>query len=176
MEIAIEGVIIPKAIEKIIIDKTMVTKGTETGTEVQVRTAVGQGRGIEATPEITPEIGHMTEVKVEIERESRNRDRSSSREEGQRLRTESRDRDRSRERESRSTARSRSSSCINNNRDRLRCYRCSEYDHFARECPNALTDEESGSESKEIDDSTWQMLSQVETSPFQDFDTQDLNM
>ena len=50
------------------------------------------------------------------------------------------------------------------------------YDHFARECPNASADEESGSESEEIDDSTWQMLSQVETSPFQDFDTQDLNM
>ena len=120
----------------------------------------------------------MTEVKVEIEREreSRNRDRSSSREEGQRPGTESRDRDRNRERESRSTTRSRSSSCVNTHRDRLRCYRCSEYDHFARECPNTLTDEESGSESEEVDDSTWQMLSQVETSLFQDFDMQDLNM
>ena len=39
-----------------------------------------------------------------------------------------------------------------------------------------LTDEESGSDSVDIDDSTWQMLSQVETSPFQDFDTQDLNL
>ena len=116
---------------------------------------VGQGRGIEATPEMTPEIGDMTEVKAEIERESRNRDRSSSREERQRLGTESRDRDRSRERESRSTARSRSSSHVSTNRDRLRCYRCSEYDHFARECPNSLTYEESGSESEEIDDSTW---------------------
>ena len=122
---------------------------------------VGQGRGIEATPEITSEIGHITEVKAETEKESRDRDRSSSREEGQRLGTESRDRDRSRERESRSTARSRSSSYVNTNKDRLRCYRCSEYDHFARECPNTLTDQESGSESKEIDDSTWQMLSQV---------------
>ena len=109
-------------------------------------------------------------------RESRNRDRSSSREERQRPGTESRDRDRNRERERRSTTRSRSSSCVNTNRDRLRCYRCSEYDHFARECPNALTNEESGSESEELDDSTWQMLSQVETSPFQDFDMQDLNM
>ena len=155
-----------------------VTKGIGIGIEVQVRTMVGLGRDIEVTPEITSEIGHMTEVKVEIEREreSRNRNRSSSREEGQRLGIESRDRDRSRERESRSTTRSRSSSHVNTNRDRLRCYRCSEYDHFARECPNALTDEESGSESEEIDDSTWQMLSQVETSPFQDFDMQYLNM
>ena len=122
MEIAIEEVIIPKTIEEIIIDKTMVTKGTEIGTEVQVGTMVGQDRGIEAIPRITPETGHMTEVKVEIEREreSRNRDRSSSREEGQRLGTESRDRDRSREREGRSTARSKSSSRVNTNRDRLR--------------------------------------------------------
>ena len=92
MTIVIEGAIIPKAIEEIIIDKTMVTKGTEIGTEVQVGTMVGQGRGIEATPEIIPDIGHMTEVKAEIEKESRNRDRSSSREERQRLGTESRDR------------------------------------------------------------------------------------
>ena len=34
MEIAIEGAIIPKAMEEIIIDKTMVIKGTEIGTEV----------------------------------------------------------------------------------------------------------------------------------------------
>ena len=34
--------------------------------------------------------------------------------------------------------------------------------------------DESGSESEDIDNSTWQMLSQVETSPFQDFDAQDL--
>ena len=60
-----------------------------------------------------------------------------------------------------STTRSRSISHVNTNRDRLRCYKCSQYDHFARECPNALTDEESGSESEELDDSTWQMLSQV---------------
>ena len=32
---------------------------------------------------------------------------------------------------------------VSTNRDRLRCYRCSEYDHFAIECPNALTDESS---------------------------------
>ena len=34
MEIAIEGATIPRAIEEIIIDKTMVTKGIEIGTEV----------------------------------------------------------------------------------------------------------------------------------------------
>ena len=40
----------------------------------------------------------------------------------------------------RSESRSRSNSRVNTNRDR--CYRCREYDHFARECPNTVTDEE----------------------------------
>ena len=30
------------------------------------------------------------------------------------------------------------------NRDRLRCYRCGEYNHFAQECPNTCTDDEMG--------------------------------
>ena len=69
MEVAIGGTITPKTIEGIIIDKTMVIKGTGIGTEVYVRTAVGQGRGIEAIPEITSEIGHMIEAKAETEKE-----------------------------------------------------------------------------------------------------------
>ena len=39
-----------------------------------------------------------------------------------------------------SRSRSRSSSCVSTNRDRSRCYRCNEYDHFARECPNVMSD------------------------------------
>ena len=39
----------------------------------------------------------------------------------------------------RSESRSRSSSCVNTNQDRSRCYRCNEFDHFARECPNDTT-------------------------------------
>ena len=101
MEMVIEETTIPKTLEQIIIDRTMVTKGIRI--EVQVRTAEGLGRDIEAIPEITSEIGHMTEVKVEIEREKVGIDRSSSREEGQRSGTESRDRDRNRGRESRPT-------------------------------------------------------------------------
>ena len=27
------------------------------------------------------------------------------------------------------------------NRDRIRCYKCREYDHFANECLNTVTDE-----------------------------------
>ena len=29
---------------------------------------------------------------------------------------------------------------VSTNKDRCRCYRCNEYDHFARECPNDVTD------------------------------------
>ena len=117
----------------------------------------------------------MTEVKAEIERQSRNRDRSSSTEEGQRLGTESRDRDRSRKEKVGPLQ----------DLDLVLMLIPTGIDLDAtdvvsmttlQENANALTDEESGSESKEIDDSTWQMLSKVETSPFQDFDTQDLNM
>ena len=33
------------------------------------------------------------------------------------------------------------------NRDRIRCYKCREYDHFANECPNSVTDDSDGYES-----------------------------
>ena len=59
---------------------------------------------------------------------------SRSRDRGQRSQTTSR------EREVRS--RSRSSSHVSTNRDRSRCYMCNEYDHFARECPVVMSDEE----------------------------------
>ena len=47
-----------------------------------------------------------------------------------------------REDRSRSESRSRSNSRVSTNRDRIRCYRCREYDHFAIECPNTATHEE----------------------------------
>ena len=33
------------------------------------------------------------------------------------------------------------------NRDRVRCYKCRKYDHFANECPNSVTDDSDGYES-----------------------------
>ena len=42
----------------------------------------------------------------------------------------------------RDESRSRSNSRVSTNCDCVRCYRCREYDHFASECPNMLTDEE----------------------------------
>ena len=61
---------------------------------------------------------------------------------------DNRDRNRSRERpftrnyhnssdRSSSNSRLRSGSRANTNRDRIRCYTCREYDHFARDCPNS---------------------------------------
>ena len=42
----------------------------------------------------------------------------------------------------RDESRSRSNSRVSTNHDRVRCYRCREYDHFASECPNIPTDKE----------------------------------
>ena len=164
IEMATEGVTVHKVTEETIIDKTVVIKGIGIEAHSQDHSRSRQRYRSNSRDNFRNRSYDRSQ--------SRNRDRSSSREEGQRSRTEYRDRNK----ENRSTTRSRSSSHVNTNRDRPRCFRCSEYDHFARECPNALTDEESGSGSEDLDDSTWQMLSQVDTSPFQDFDTKDLNM
>ena len=63
-----------------------------------------------------------------------------------------------RESRPRSEFRSRSSYHISTNRDRLSCFRCSEYDHFARECPNTLAEDDLDQE--DLDNVTLQMLSQ----------------
>ena len=44
-------------------------------------------------------------------------------------------------------ARNRSNSRITTNRDRIGCYRCRDYDHFANECPTMDTDDSHGYES-----------------------------
>ena len=41
------------------------------------------------------------------------------------------------------------------NRDRVRCYKCREYDHFANECPNSVKD---GSDSYESDRAALQSI------------------
>ena len=40
----------------------------------------------------------------------------------------------------------------------MQCYRCREYDHFASECPNTQTDEETDYE--DADPTSLQMISQ----------------
>ena len=64
-------------------------------------------------------------------------------------------------------SRLRSSSHISTNRDRSRCYRCSEYDHFARECPNIMSDEEQ--------DAVLQLLAQEEQVETLNYSESDLN-
>ena len=59
---------------------------------------------------------------------------------------------------SRTESRSRSSSRVSTNRSRIRCYKCREYDRFARECPSAITDEDS--DHGDLDQVTLQVLTQ----------------
>ena len=61
----------------------------------------------------------------------------------------------------RSRSRSRSNSRISTNRDRIRCYKCMEYDHYANECPNVVT---SNSEGHESDNAALQVMS-TDTEP-----------
>ena len=89
--------------------------------EVQVENVRGLGPGIEVPQEIIQQTGtELTKVEVGIK------------DKGPELLPEKRE-DRSR---------SRSSSHVSTNRDRSRCPRCNEYDHFTRECPNILLEEE----------------------------------
>ena len=40
-----------------------------------------------------------------------------------------------------SSSRSQLNLSVSTNRDRLRCFKCREYDHFANECPNLVIEE-----------------------------------
>ena len=51
-----------------------------------------------------------------------------------------RERERDRDSQSWSPSSSRSRSRNSTNRDRIRCFKCREYDHFANECPNLVPD------------------------------------
>ena len=42
---------------------------------------------------------------------------------------------------SESSSRSRSNLRVSTNRDRVRCFKCREYDHFANECPNLVLED-----------------------------------
>ena len=47
---------------------------------------------------------------------------------------------------------------VSTNCNRVRCYRCQEYEHFASECPNTPNDEETDYE--DIDPASLQMMTQ----------------
>ena len=58
----------------------------------------------------------------------------------------------------RDRSRSRFNSRVSTNHDHVRCYRCREYDHFASECPNTLTDKEPDCDDE--DPASLQMMTQ----------------
>ena len=68
----------------------------------------------------------------------------------------------------RSRSRSRSNSRLTTNRDRIRCYKCREYDHFANECPNTITSDSDGHESDNV-------ALQVMSTDIESCDTQDID-
>ena len=68
----------------------------------------------------------------------------------------------------RSRSRSRSNSRVRTNRDRIRCYRCQEYDHYTSECHNAV---ESDSEGYDSDNAALQiMATAIESDNMHDID------
>ena len=70
-----------------------------------------------------------------------------------------------------SGTRSRSNSRVTANRDRIRSFRCREYDHFANECPNVGMDDSDGYES----DRAALQLTTTEAEIHDNFDTTGLN-
>ena len=61
----------------------------------------------------------------------------------------------------------RSRSRSSTNMDRSKCYRCNEYDHFARECPSSMLDEEQ--------DAVLQLLAQEEQAETLNYSESNLN-
>ena len=118
LEIIEIGTTIPRIIDPIIESKILAKGMTkDLDIEVSVENVTDPDQGIGVPQEKTLKID------IEIIRRERQRSRTTSIERGTR-------------------SRSRSSSQVRTSRDRLRSYRCNEYDHFARECPNIMSDEE----------------------------------
>ena len=60
-----------------------------------------------------------------------------------------------------SSSRSQSNSRVSTNRDRVRCFKCREYDHFANECPNLVIDD-SERESDSAGQTSLQILADID--------------
>ena len=71
-------------------------------------------------------------------------------------------RSRERGRRARSESTSRSSSRTSMNRDRVQCFKCREYDHFANECPNLVL-EDSDRDSGGMRSASLQILADSDT-------------
>ena len=121
-------------------------------------TVTGQVIGVVITHIITDKVIQDHTTDKTHSGHLRNRSHSRSRNENygnECFRGRSRDRNQRRQEESRS----RSNSRVSTNQDRMRCYRCREYYHFAAECPNTPTDEETDYE--EVDPTSLQIMSQT---------------
>ena len=143
IKVEIEGIII---IEIIIGPSTEIGQGTD-------GTIIGQVTGVTITRIIIDKVilDPITDKNAQwtFKNRSHNRNRVENYNNGH-IRGRSRDRHDNRPIQSRQStlscrrdeSRSRSNSRVSTNHDRVRCYRCREYDHFASECPNIPTDEE----------------------------------
>ena len=100
-----------------------------------------------------------------------------------------RGRDRSRERSfsgnyngnrtrSTSNSRLRSGSRASTNRDRIRCYNCREYDHFARDCSTsrAERDLDQLQQMLNLEEEETQLLNSAQNNPIQNSKTSPLNL
>ena len=126
------GLIIDKVTEERISDKIMENKDIEQEEKVKIK--IGPDNNLGTSPE---EEIKVVEARVEIEGSSLGMFQ---------------------EIDQNQSPWSRSSSHVSTNRDRLRLFRCSEYNHFARECPNTMTEDDLDQE--DFDSATLQMLSQ----------------
>ena len=129
------------------------------GMVIETRTAADPGieieiGGIGVAPEKAPNPEAVPKNRYENRRQSRDDARNRGR----------------------SESRFRSSSHVSTNRDRSRCYRCNEYDHFARECPNDATGRNSsGAKSPLLRMSDTDQIYALHYADGEDFDM-DLNM
>ena len=152
--------------EEEIIVTDVTTETIDTITEIIVDPEKGTvmetaiGRTIDQiTKEMIAIKGIVIEVKIVVDQGTETgeigvvpRECSQSRSESQNRynnKRQSRDNTRNRDR-----SESRSSSHLSTNRDRSRCYRCNEYNHFARECPN---NNSSSRHTKNVEDSLLRM-------------------
>ena len=126
-----------KMIDKTIIDKIIEETIIETFIDQIMEETIKENRDIE----IEVKEGRILEIIIETIQEKDLSKVEIEIEIGVEKDMDDQDQEHYQEREE-SESRSRSNSRVSTNRDRIRCYRCKEYDHFAMECSNTTTDEE----------------------------------
>ena len=77
-----------------------------------------------------------------------------------------------------SSSRSRSGSRASTNRDRIRCYNCREYDHFARDCPTSREERDLDQlqQMLNLEEKQTHLLSNRQSSPMNNSRTIPLNL